>query len=139
MCIRDSVNAVSVCCVICCGLFLILATRQPKDVAVLLILGFQSMVCSCVTLRYHFQHEYNIPKFIKFRITNRRITYINWILLILIFWLSVAEHGTEYYLMFFFQLPLVFFIVSTLMKKWILDMENEVSQLHNMKYKYKNV
>ncbi|CCD27447.1 uncharacterized protein NDAI_0K02560 [Naumovozyma dairenensis CBS 421] len=133
------IKVFTICFLLCAGLFLQSATTKHTDHTFLFLICFQSIICTCITLRYELLHDYKIFGLKMIRVKNSTINAINCILLVLIGWISSSSFKEQSIIFLISQLPLLLFIIGALLKKWIKDMELEVAGLRNMKYKYKNV
>ncbi|CCF58945.1 hypothetical protein KAFR_0F03490 [Kazachstania africana CBS 2517] len=137
---KKNVNVLSLLYLLCGGIFLIMATKtKSRSVSSILLAGFQSIICSCVTLRYNLMNDVSILKKLKFKVSNRTVDILNGIILILILWVSTSHFEGSRSLQFLFQIPLLLFIVAQMTKKWTLELEKDISSLRQLKYKYKNV
>lgn len=131
-------NILSLSYLVTCGFFLILAGRCKGIYSVLFVLGGQSMLFSCVTLRYELINDYSIFKMVKLRIDNHKIHILNIIILVSIFWICFVHLHESFVSQMFFQLPLILYIIATFIKSWAKEMEEELASLRGLKYKYKN-
>lgn len=130
-------NVLSLTYLLFAGLCVMLASKVRGRERALFVLESQSIICSMILARYELMHYY--PLFGKFSIyiDNSRIQKFNIILIVLIEWIGFqADNG--WILFSFRQLPLVFFVITKVLKKWSNEMENELNQLRKLKYKYKN-
>lgn len=121
------------------GFFLIMGTKTDHAISCVLLTGIQSILCSCITLRYNLTNDFIITRKVKYRINNSTINTINSVILVLIEWVSVNHLEGQRIWQLILQLPLLLFIVTILIKKWNRDMEKELDELRQLKYKYKNV
>ncbi|KAK5782408.1 uncharacterized protein PWA37_005415 [Arxiozyma heterogenica] len=120
------------------GLFLILATTTYRSISCLLLGDVQSILCSCITLRYNLTNDFIVTRQFKLRVNNSTINTLNFVLLILFEWIIVNHLGGQFKWQIFLQIPLMLFIITLLIRKWNNDMDAELSELRNLKYKYKS-
>ncbi|SCU97010.1 LAME_0F18206g1_1 [Lachancea meyersii CBS 8951] len=141
---NQAVQILSVAFVVCCGVFLSLLMKVRKldgDTMTykrLLLFSINSTICSLITLRYDIIKDFKVSRSISVRITTRRIDAVNCILLLLISW-EVSEKVDKYSLGVLLHVPLMLFGVSQVSKRWMDQLDNEISSLRGLKYKYKNV
>lgn len=120
------------------GLFLMLATKTNRSISCLLLGDVQSILCSCITLRYNLTNDFIVTRQFKLRVNNSTINTLNFVLLILFEWIIVNHLGSQFKWQIFLQIPLMLFIITLLIRKWNNDMDVELSELRNLKYKYKS-
>lgn len=120
------------------GLFLMLATKTNRSISCLLLGDVQSILCSCITLRYNLTNDFIVTRQFKLRVNNSTINTLNFVLLILFEWIIVNHLGSQFKWQIFLQIPLILFIITLLIRKWNNDMDVELSELRNLKYKYKS-
>ena len=119
-------------------LFLILTTKTNLSISCLLLGAIQSIVCSCITLRYNLTNDFIITRQFKVRVNNSTINTMNLVLLILFEWIILNHLENQFKWQIFLQIPLILFIITLLIRKWDNDMGIELSELRKLKYKYKN-
>lgn len=120
------------------GLFLMLATKTNRSISCLLLGDVQSILCSYITLRYNLTNDFIVTRQFKLRVNNSTINTLNFVLLILFEWIIVNHLGSQFKWQIFLQIPLMLFIITLLIRKWNNDMDVELSELRNLKYKYKS-
>lgn len=130
-------NVLSLTYLLFSGLCIILATRSQGREMALFVLVAQSIICSMILARYELMHSYTIFRRFSVHIDNSRIQKVNLMLIVLIEW--IGHQADDSWKKFTFrQVPLIFFLITKTLKRWSNDMEKELNQLREMKYKYKN-
>lgn len=132
------VNILSLSYLICSGLFLIFGTKRSGKEASFLVMGAQSIICSMITIRYELTSDYVVFKKLKLHVDNSRIQKLNLVLLVLIEWIGLTHFQGSLTSQMFCQLPILLFMMAFSVNRWARDMEEELNQLREMKYKYKN-
>ncbi|SCU92617.1 LAFA_0F11760g1_1 [Lachancea sp. 'fantastica'] len=140
------VQILSVAYVVCCGVFLSLVVRvkklgkedQTSTYKRLFLFSINSIICSLITLRYEIIKDVSVSRSVGVRISNARINGVNCILLLLISW-EVADKVEKMPLRALFHVPLVLFVLSQISRRWMNQLQVEISNLRGLKYKYKNV
>lgn len=134
------INALNILYLIAAGLFLYMSFRAPsRQTASILVANFYSILSTCVTLRYEIRNDYQIFRKIKLTLGNSTVNILNGIVLTLVLWISLTRFEGEYLLQFLFQIPLFLHLITILLKKWAKEMELQLSELRELKYKYKSV
>ncbi|CEP61033.1 uncharacterized protein LALA0_S02e05248g [Lachancea lanzarotensis] len=143
-----TVQILSVAYVICCGVFLSLLVRVKKlgkDNGTsnsthkrLFLFAINSIICSLITLRYEIIKDVSISRAVGVRVNNARINAVNCTLLLLISW-EVVDKVEKATMQALFHVPLVLFVLSQVSKRWMNQLQMEISSLRGLKYKYKNV
>ncbi|CCK70107.1 uncharacterized protein KNAG_0D03610 [Huiozyma naganishii CBS 8797] len=134
-----TINILSGTFLFCAGLFSILATKSERRVSCMLIAGVQSIACSVVSLRYDIINDFILFRQVRLRFSNSTLTSLNCVILTLILWVTMQHFEDTGLLQLFFQVPLLLFIITVLVKKWGRDIETELRGIRSLKYKYKNV
>ncbi|QLL32226.1 hypothetical protein HG536_0C03950 [Torulaspora globosa] len=130
-------NVLSLTYLLFSGFCVMLAGKAQGRETGLFVLIAQSIICSMILARYELMHSYTIFRRYSIHINNSRIQKVNVILIVLIEWIGFEAHKS--WRMFMFrQIPLIFFLITKILKKWSNEMEKELNQLRKMKYKYKN-
>lgn len=132
-----TINIMCALYLFCAGIFLMLATRSSRNVSVVLLAGLQSLICTCVSLRYELINDFKIFNILKLRINNSLINTFNCILLILISWVTF-NYFDQRVLQFFLHIPLFLYIMAFTIKYWSKEIEGDLGELRQLKYKYKN-
>ena len=135
---RWMIDLMSTLYLILAGLFLVLATKTNRSISCLLLGDIQSILCSCITLRYNLMNDFIITRQIKLRVNNSTINTLNSVLLILFEWIILNYLEDQFKWQVILQIPVILFTITLLIRKWNNDMEIELSELRNLKYKYKN-
>ena len=134
------INVLNILYLIAAGFFLFMSFRAPsRQTASILVADFYSILSTCVTLRYEIRNDYQIFRNIKLTLGNSTVNILNGIVLTLVLWISLTRFEGEYLLQFLFQIPLFIYLITILLKKWAKEMELELSELRELKYKYKSV
>lgn len=134
-----TIRVLSVLYLFCAGLFLMMVTKiKSRNVASMLLGGIQSMICSCVTLRYDLVNDYYLFKKIKVRVSSKTIDMFNYMILILLLWISITKFEDKFSLQILFQIPLMLCLISVLMKRWAKEIDQDLNKLRELKYKYKS-
>ena len=134
------INVLNILYLIAAGLFLYMSFRAPsRQTASILVANFYSILSTCVTLRYEIRNDYQIFREIKLTLGNSTVNILNGIVLTLVLWISLTRFEGEYLLQFLFQIPLFLHLITILLKKWAKEMELQLSELRELKYKYKSV
>ncbi|CAL9728899.1 hypothetical protein MOUN0_F01288 [Monosporozyma unispora] len=135
---KSIVNVMTMVYLVLAGLFLMLSTKTDKSISCLLLGDIQSIICSCITLRYNLTNDFIITRQFKLRVNNSTINTINCVLLVLFEWVIINHLEDQFKWQVFLQIPLLLFIITLFIRKWNGDMERELSELRHLKYKYKN-
>ncbi|EDO17326.1 hypothetical protein Kpol_1062p34 [Vanderwaltozyma polyspora DSM 70294] len=132
------INLLCLAYLVSCTTFLLFSTRRKGIYSILFILGSQSMIFSCINIRYDLINDYSITKLITLRIDNFKLNIINMIVLISISWICFLHLHDQFSLEVFFHLPHLLYLISIAVKKMAKSMDTELSHLRSLKYKYKN-
>lgn len=97
-------------------------------------LGCLSIVLSNIDVRHETITNFQVFMTSRLQMGNVVIRRLNIAILILVEWLIFNELP----LGLTSQVPLFLFVVSILSKRWVRSMEDEISVLRGMKYKYKS-
>lgn len=135
---KSIVDVMTVLYLFLAGLFLVLATKTDRSISCLLLGSIQSIICSCITLRYNLMNDFILKSQFKLRVNNSTINTINCVLIVFFEWIIINHLEDQFKWQFFLQIPLVLFIVTLVIRKWNGEMEKELSELRHLKYKYKN-
>lgn len=135
---KSIVDIMTVLYLVLAGLFLVLATKTDRSISCLLLGNIQSIICSCITLRYNLTNDFILRSQFKLRVNNSTINTINCVLIVLFEWVIINHLEDQFKWQIFLQIPLVLFIITLLIRKWNGEMEKELSELRHLKYKYKN-
>ncbi|QLG73267.1 hypothetical protein HG535_0E03510 [Zygotorulaspora mrakii] len=135
---KGYVNILSLCYMMCSGVFLILASNKSGKEKVMFALCTQALICSMINVRYELRNDFIIFRKIKVHIENSTLQRTNVILIVLIEWIGLAHFEDHTMIKIFVQLPLILFVTAILIKNWSRDMADQLNQLRKMKYKYKN-
>lgn len=130
-------NVLSLTYLLFSGFCVMLAGRTQGRERGLFVLIAQSIICSMILARYELMHNYTIFRRYSIHIDNSRIQKVNIVLIVLIEWIGFEAHS-GWKMFMFHQLPLIFFLITEILKKWSNEMEKELNQLRKLKYKYKN-
>lgn len=120
------------------GLLMILVRTAQGHIKLALLAGANSLICSCVTLRYDIINDYLLFKKFKLRVSNFSINILNIILLVLMAWISFNHVIEDKKTVLCLQVPMFLFWVAVLVKRWARNIEDEIADLRRLKYKYKN-
>ncbi|AET41177.1 uncharacterized protein Ecym_7348 [Eremothecium cymbalariae DBVPG len=127
---------------VCCGMTLFLATgakrsRLPEKYQRVLLVSVQSIACSFINLRYSMITHIFLRWGVLFKISNRTINIINIVILVMTSWLA-SNSAESFKVGIMLHLPHVLFLISVIVKGWMLSMDKELEQLKTLRYKFKN-
>ncbi|CAR29547.1 hypothetical protein ZYGR_0AD02290 [Zygosaccharomyces rouxii] len=118
-----------------CGLSFLCQTRKSLGKEFWVYgLGCISMALSIVSVRYEIVTDFQVFMTSQVQMNNIALQRFNVAVLVLVEWLAL----TELPLGMVSQIPLFLFFVSILTKRWVRSMENEITSLRGLKYKYKS-
>ena len=132
------INLLSILYLLYGGLLMILVRKSRGYIKLALLAGANSLICSCITLRYDIVNDYLLFKKFKLRVSNFSINIINIILLVLMAWISFNHVVEDKKTVLCLQVPMFLFWVAVLVKRWARNIEDEIADLRCLKYKYKN-
>ena len=117
---------------------MIFVRKSRGQVKLALLAGANSLICSCITLRYNIINDYLLFSKFKLRVSNFSINTLNIVLLVFMGWISFNHVMEDKKTLFYLQVPMVLFWVAVIVKRWAQNMEDEIADLRRLKYKYKN-
>ncbi|KOG99519.1 uncharacterized protein DI49_1980 [Saccharomyces eubayanus] len=132
------INVLSVLYLLYGGLLMIFVRKSRGHVKLALLAGANSLICSCITLRYNIINDYLLFSKFKLRVSNFSINTLNIVLLVFTGWISFNHAMEDRKTLFYLQVPMVLFWVAVIVKRWARNMEDEIADLRRLKYKYKN-
>ncbi|CAI4039282.1 hypothetical protein SMKI_07G2630 [Saccharomyces mikatae IFO 1815] len=132
------INILSVLYLLYGGLLMIFVRKSRGHLKLALLAGANSLICSCITLRYDIINDYLLFKKFKLRVSNFSINILNIILLVFMGWISFNHVMEDKITMFCLQVPMLLFWLAMVVKRWARNMEDEIANLRRLKYKYKN-
>ncbi|CCE65270.1 hypothetical protein TPHA_0K01370 [Tetrapisispora phaffii CBS 4417] len=151
---KQYINFLTILNLIICGIYIFLIKKYSNRlIKIIFVLSLQSMLLSLIILRYNIiiKDLPMINKFkFKFNINNNKLNILNIIIIITINWLfysnykeisSVADKtnkNTSVLLHIFIFLPSLQYIISNLTIYWIKLLNNDITDLRTLKYKYKS-
>ncbi|EJS43700.1 YGR016W [Saccharomyces arboricola H-6] len=132
------INVLSVLYLLYGGLLMIFVRKAQGHIKLALLAGANSLICSCITLRYDIINDYFLFKTFKLRVSNFSINILNVVLLVFMSWISFNHVMEDKKTLFCLQVPMILFWVAVVVKRWARNMEDEIADLRRLKYKYKN-
>ncbi|CAI4062106.1 uncharacterized protein SKDI_07G2700 [Saccharomyces kudriavzevii IFO 1802] len=132
------INILSVLYLLYGGLLMMIVRKSRGHIKLAVLAGANSLICSCITLRYNIINDYFLFKKFKLRVSNFSINILNIALLVFMGWISFNHVMEDKKTLFCLQVPMFLFWVAMLVKRWARKTEDEIADLRRMKYKYKN-
>mgnify|MGYP003365970472 CR=1 FL=1 len=132
------VNILSLCYMLCSGVFLLLATKTSGKEMAMFVLSTQSIICSMINVRYELVNDFVLFHKVKLHIENSTLEKMNLVLVLLVEWIGLAHCEHDLVIKIFIQMPLILFLIAIFIKNWSRDMGDQLNLLRGMKYKYKN-